>query len=292
MKLPSPLSVIAVTALALASTVAIARAANESADPPAQEASADHHHDEAEDKSAPKEAPKPQPRRKVDPEKRKKFEAERAKYQKRLKDWKNAKKYRGCRFQAPQSFLVRGNFLKNGQLQPAAHQRAVKYRAEKYGILPGFNLDAYSAGTVGEQVVSARFMGLPIQIHERVEPALICVENRIKQQCSKHEKDKYKANGIGGLRVGNTYRGGEISNHLFGIAIDIDSGRNPCCGCVDPWPNHPLCKKKSASVYERTALTRCWIDSFEKYGFYWLGRDKLEDTMHFEFLGNPDRILP
>jgi hypothetical protein len=30
-----------------------------------------------------------------------------------------------------------------------------------------------------------------------------------------------------------------------------------------------------------------------KVGFYWLGRDpQLRDTMHFEFLGNPDRIVP
>ena len=27
------------------------------------------------------------------------------------------------------------------------------------------------------------------------------------------------------------------------------------------------------------------------YGFYWLGHDALEDTMHFEFLGDPEQIL-
>jgi len=31
----------------------------------------------------------------------------------------------------------------------------------------------------------------------------------------------------------------------------------------------------------------CWVEVFESYGFYWLGRDKLQDTMHFEFLGDP-----
>jgi hypothetical protein len=55
---------------------------------------------------------------------------------------------------------------------------------------------------------------------------------------------------------------------------------------------HPLCKR-TTGIVGRTALTRCWVDAFERYGFYWLGRDAiLRDTMHFEFLGDPDRITP
>ncbi len=81
----------------------------------------------------------------------------------------------------------------------------------------------------------------------------------------------------------------EISNHLLGIAIDIDPERNPCCGCVDPWPSNPICKN-AGPVYKRTALPKCWISAFERFGFDWLGHDILEDTMHFEFLGDPDKI--
>jgi hypothetical protein len=33
------------------------------------------------------------------------------------------------------------------------------------------------------------------------------------------------------------------------------------------------------------------VDTFERFGFYWLGNDVLEDTMHFEFLGDPDKII-
>jgi len=262
----------AVLTLALADLGALASAAS---DPPTADASA-------------------QPartKRRADPEQREKFERERKAFKKKLKAWKSAKKYRGCRYQSAQKFLVRSAFVKDNQVKPAPHLRAIKYRAETYGTIPGFNLEKYSAATVAEQVTSMRFMGLPLQIHERLEPALICVEKRISKLCTK-KNETYTPKGIGGLRVGNTYRGGEISNHLFGIAMDIDTGRNPCCGCVDPWPDHPLCKKPAKSVFERTALTRCWIDSFEKYGFYWLGRDTLQDTMHFEFLGDPDLILP
>jgi len=80
-----------------------------------------------------------------------------------------------------------------------------------------------------------------------------------------------------------------VSNHLFGIAIDIDPDRNPCCGCVEPWPSHPACKAAKKDPYEMSELPRCWVQAFERYGFYWLGRDQLHDTMHFEFLGDPDR---
>ena len=32
------------------------------------------------------------------------------------------------------------------------------------------------------------------------------------------------------------------------------------------------------------------MHAFERYGFYWLGHDVLMDTMHYEFLGDPDKI--
>ena len=37
-------------------------------------------------------------------------------------------------------------------------------------------------------------------------------------------------------------------------------------------------------------MPACWVKAFERFGFYWLGRDELEDTMHFEFLGDPAKI--
>jgi hypothetical protein len=130
-------------------------------------------------------------------------------------------------------------------------------------------------------------MGLPISVHSKIVPALAAVEKHIANTCT--GGSSYTPKAIGGFRSANTYRGAEVSNHLFGIAIDIDPGRNPCCGCVAPWPTNPICKNQG-SVYNRTSLPRCWIQSFERFGFDWLGHDTLEDTMHFEFLGDPDRI--
>jgi hypothetical protein len=132
---------------------------------------------------------------------------------------------------------------------------------------------------------------LPVWLHKKIVPALACVERRIRQTCA-GKGAQYAPRALGGFRPVNTYRGAEISNHLFGIAIDIDADRNPCCGCGGSLSEHPLCRR-ATGIFGRTALTRCWVDAFERYGFYWLGRDPiLRDTMHFEFLGDPDRITP
>lgn len=199
---------------------------------------------------------------------------------------------KACPTQKPQAFLIRSNFVKHGSLNPAAHEQALRYRAEQYGNVEGLGLERYNKQRAYASAVGVHFMGLPLQVHKKVAPALRCVERYIERTCT-GAKERYTPRAVGGFRQANTYRGGEVSNHLFGIAIDIDPDRNPCCGCVAPWRDHPACRSPAESVYERTALPRCWIDGFERFGFYWLGRDpELHDTMHFEFLGNPELLAP
>jgi D-alanyl-D-alanine carboxypeptidase-like protein len=200
--------------------------------------------------------------------------------------------YRGCRFQKPQAFLIRKNFMLGKVLDGRKANQAARYRVEQYGRIEGGPYEQLNDKTAYSQAKAVHFMGLPLLVHAKIAPALACVEHRLKKECSK-AGDRYQARAIGGFRTENSYRGAEVSNHLFGIAIDIDPNRNPCCGCVAPWPEHKACQGSAESIFDRTELPRCWIDTFEKYGFYWLGRDpQLRDTMHFEFLGNPDRIVP
>ena len=85
-----------------------------------------------------------------------------------------------------------------------------------------------------------------------------------------------------GIRYKNTYRGGEVTNHIYGIAIDIDPAINTCCGCVPPWNDAPACKKPAKTEYDRMAMPECWVHAFERYGFYWLGHDTLRDTMKID----------
>jgi hypothetical protein len=189
-----------------------------------------------------------------------------------------------CNEQAPQDFLIRGNFLKD----PAGNARAIQYRTEQYGYFKGFGHAPHDAEPPSAQLVTAHFMGLPVRMHRRVAPALACVEKEIQTTCADHP---YTPHALAGIRYRNTYRGGEVTNHAYGIAIDIDPDINTCCGCVPPWNDAPACKRKGTSEYDHMAMPECWVHAFERFGFYWLGHDVLRDTMHFEFLGDPEKIL-
>jgi hypothetical protein len=189
-----------------------------------------------------------------------------------------------CNDQAPQDFLVRGHFLKEG---PDGNARAIQYRTDQYGRFSGFGRPGPDAQPPSTFVVTTAFMGLPVKMHRKVVPALACVEQEIKNTCAAHP---YTPHALAGIRYKNTYRGGEVTNHAYGIAIDIDPAINTCCGCVKPWNDAPACKRTAKTEYDRMAMPECWVHAFERFGFYWLGHDVLRDTMHFEFLGDPDRI--
>lgn len=189
-----------------------------------------------------------------------------------------------CVKQRPQSFLIRGNYLARGG---AAHARSLRYRVEEYGHLDGIGPQGVNPDPVTKFLRNTTFFGLPLQVHQRIVPALRCVEADLRKSC---RRVPYQPKAVGGYRDYNSYRHGEVTNHLFGIAIDIDPIDNPCCRCVQPWPDNPRCQKPARSVYDRMAMPECWVKVFERYGFYWLGHDQLQDTMHFEFLGNPDKL--
>jgi hypothetical protein len=190
-----------------------------------------------------------------------------------------------CNEQPPQDFLVRSNFLKGGQ---EAIRRAIQYRTDTYGYFKGFGRAPADPQPPSSYVVTTQFMGLPVKMHRKVVPALRCVDDEIRRACADH---RYTPHALAGIRFKNTYRGGEVTNHIYGIAIDIDPGQNTCCGCVPPWNDAPACKRPAKTEYDRMAMPECWVHAFERYGFYWLGHDVLRDTMHFEFLGDPDRIV-
>jgi hypothetical protein len=188
-----------------------------------------------------------------------------------------------CNAQAPQDFLIRGTFLK----APDGNRLAIQYRTDHYGYFKGFGHPAADAKPPSDFLQQTSFMGLPIKMHRKVVPALACVEAEIKRSCADAH---YTPHALAGIRYRNTYRGGEVTNHAYGIAIDIDPDINTCCGCVPPWNDAPRCKRPAKTEYDRMVMPECWVHAFERFGFYWLGHDVLRDTMHFEFLGDPDRI--
>jgi hypothetical protein len=241
---------------------------------------------EPESKEAKTEIPIPP----ADPEPAVRAEPEKPKLTITLDDGKTA----ACREQAAQSFLIRSSwFPATTDAEKVKEGRkllddAIKYRTEKYGYFEGFGRKSWNPHPPKHYAKGTKFMGMPVQVHERIIPALKCVEAALKATAAGKE---YTPRAMGGIRFSNTYRGVEVSNHVYGIAVDIEPDRNTCCGCVPPWNEHALCKDKKRTIWQRMAMPKSWVDTFERYGFYWLGHDVLQDTMHFEFLGDPDKIL-
>jgi hypothetical protein len=201
----------------------------------------------------------------------------------------------GCLEQKPQEFLLRRGQIAKPHASAAerrkilaARERSVDYRTRTYGKFPGFGRHRDNPRPPRAYARLTTFMGLPVEMHAKVIPALKCVEAELKRDCG---HVPYQPQRLSGLRKHNTYVDYEVSNHVYGIAIDIDPEHNTCCGCVGHWREHEKCQEDAGSVFDRMVMPECWVHVFERFGFYWLGHDELQDTMHFEFLGDPDRIL-
>jgi hypothetical protein len=197
-----------------------------------------------------------------------------------------------CVRQSAQQFLIDAHLHDRALSDTKAYsewvtrlQRSIRYRTEQYGYYSGFGSRAWNPRPLARQLRVAQFAGLPVVLHERVIAPLRCVEQAIERDC---RAVPYRPRSLGGARLTNTYFGGDVSNHVYGIALDIDPLDNPCCNCVEPWRSNPKCRGKK-SDFERMAMPQCWVHAFERYGFYWLGHDALKDTMHFEFLGDPSK---
>lgn len=200
-----------------------------------------------------------------------------------------------CNDQKAQSFLMRSTYVyqvglshDEGQKRKKLHREAIAWRTRRYGHVEGFGDETMNARAPYDYTGDGLFFGIHIRMNRRVLVALGCVEEAIKQTCS---NAPYVPKMLDGLRTRNTFHNNEVSNHLFGIAIDIDPDRNACCHCVAPAKDAPICKKAAKTPFDHAEIPACWVDAFERFGFYWLGRDELEDTMHFEFLADPDRIV-
>lgn len=200
-----------------------------------------------------------------------------------------------CREQPAQDFLLRdrqiakiGAPAAERRAIEAARKRSIDYRTRHYGRFPGIGSPGDNAYPPRFYAKITRFMGLSVVVNEKIVPVLACVEGALLRECGEHP---YRPQGVSGLRLHNTFKDYEVSNHVYGIAIDIDPDLNPCCHCTGKWSRRAACAKTVSSPFERMAMPKCWVDVFERYGFHWLGHDELEDTMHFEFLGDPELIM-
>jgi hypothetical protein len=200
-----------------------------------------------------------------------------------------------CAYQDAQPFLMRETYtIRDGMSREERRRRirlhveATRYRTLRYGHVEGFGNRAWNPVSPALHARVTSFFGKTVRLHERVIPVLGCVEAQIREVCA---DPPYQPEKVRGIRENNTFHNDEASNHLYGIAIDIDPSRNKCCGCGGSWSERRVCRRPVASIFERMSIPACWVHTFERFGFYWLGRDRIQDTMHFEFLGDPDMIV-
>jgi hypothetical protein len=199
-----------------------------------------------------------------------------------------------CNYQEALPFLIRSNYAirvdtsrEDSRQYIRTHHKALRFRTERYGYVKGFGNELWNPAPPAIYARVTTFFGVNVRMHERVIPVLACVEDQIREVCG---DPPYQPEILRGIREKNTFRNKEASNHLYGIAIDIDPSKNKCCGCGGPWAQHRACRRKVSSIFDRMSIPECWVHTFERFGFYWLGRDRMQDAMHFEFLGDPDRV--
>src|SRR3990167_7450975 len=117
-------------------------------------------------------------------------------------------------------------------------------------------------GPPGAKLSQYDFFGQQIAVHELLVPYLDNVQKEMKEKSIAYDFADVQTFNI------RSKRGGGQSLHSWGIAIDINPGRNPQGSFSTDIPGEI-------------------IEIFKKYGFFWGGdwQGKDNDPMHFEWYG-------
>jgi hypothetical protein len=130
----------------------------------------------------------------------------------------------------------------------------------------------YGPKAAAEQV-RVRFLGLPVQVHRNIAPALGRVAARLAE-ARKHDGSlapflRRLSGGFAERAIAGTDR---VSAHAFGIAVDLDKAMS------EYWR-----WQKDKPLRWRNRIPQAIVDAFEAEGFIWGGRWYHYDTMHFEY---------
>ena len=134
-------------------------------------------------------------------------------------------------------------------------------------------------------------MGLPVQVHKKVAPRLRCVERYIRAHLHRARRSATRRAPWAASAKPTPTAAAKSRTTCSASPSTSTPTATRAAAASRPGPTTPPAESPAETVFERTALPRCWIDAFERFGFYWLGRDpELRDTMHFEFLGDPELV--
>ncbi len=121
------------------------------------------------------------------------------------------------------------------------------------------------------------FLGHKVQIHKNLEASLRRIHNR---WVALGGAAYYEVRSVGGYRA---HDGGDISNHSYGIALDINPDENPHCpDGTDRWP---ICNWQNILITDmdevppgKPPLYQLFIDEGWGWGGTW---NTSKDPMHF-----------
>ena len=163
---------------------------------------------------------------------------------------------------------------------------ALKYRRQRGRLRRRPSMNPSGAATHAKGV---KFFGHALQVHEKIAPALACVEKRLKKEL--HRQPSLHCRSAGGLRTTNTVP------RRRGVKPPAPASRST---------STPTTRSRAAaaSIHGRRARSakgpgqdrlsariralKCWIQLARALRLR-LARSRPEvgDTMHFEFLGDP-----
>ena len=153
-------------------------------------------------------------------------------------------------------------------------------------VLP--HLVKFSVSTIG---TDGKTKTIPVELHRKLQPSFIAIMNELKQQ-------NFRVNSINSYKWRPVPGTCNVSNHSFGVAVDINAGSNG-----NPWfdthitkdmtiaegskPSWTMKMSPYKGVYDTSHCIWDWkhiaVSIFAKHGWGWGG--SYGDTMHFSYLG-------
>lgn len=122
----------------------------------------------------------------------------------------------------------------------------------------------WSARVVRRRLVKVEFLGEHIWVHRKIVKRLAAVEKLIRRFEKVHKVDRYHPTVIQTFCWRRIRGGKNLSNHSWGIALDIDPAKNPQGAHLTTIPPHV-------------------VNAFRRMGFRWGGvYQSKPDVMHFE----------
>lgn len=127
--------------------------------------------------------------------------------------------------------------------------------------------------SVRKQLVTVDFLGFDLKVHKKHAKQFEAVAADIKAS-AEYKKNPYKPKQAATFCWRKVRGGTSLSNHSFGIAIDLD------------WNTNPMTTNTTKIVAWKTSkgrLPQYVINAFKSNGFRWGGDYKVrKDFMHFE----------